>query len=76
MKDRSDIRSLNKYINIALISLSKKYNISLIEVQNARDEKISRVYKIFMHSLDENGEEIREEFTSKRSLVSWLLCQK
>lgn len=76
MKDRSDIRSLNKYINIALISLSKKYNISLIEIQNARDEKISRIYKIFMHPLDENGEEIREEFTSKRSLVSWLLCQK
>ena len=76
MKDRSDIRSLNKYINIALISLSKKYNISLIEIQNARGEKISRVYKIFMHPLDENKEEIREEFTSKRSLVSWLLCQK
>lgn len=68
--------NLNKYLNIALISLSKRYNISLVEIQSARDEKISKTYKIFMHPLKEDDEEVRSEFSSKRALVSWLMCQK
>lgn len=68
--------NLNKYLNIALISLSKRYNISLVEIQSVRDEKISRVYKVFMHPLKEEDEEVQSEFNSKRALVSWLMCQR
>lgn len=70
------ITNLNKMINIKLVELSKKYDVSLIEIQTAKNEKISKVYRIYLKPLNENDEEIKNEFFSKRNLASWLMCQR
>ena len=70
------ITNLNKMINIKLVELSKKYDVSLLEIQIAKNEKISKVYRIYLKPLNEKDEEIKNEFFSKRNLVSWLMCQR
>lgn len=68
--------NLNKYIRIKIAELSKKYNVSLIEITSAKEKKISKVYRIMLKPLNEEQEDIREDFSSKKQLVSWLICQK
>lgn len=69
--------NLNKFIRIKLTELSKKYDVTLIEIQVAKEEKISKSFRITLKPLyDEDDEEIRESFSSKQKLVSWLLCLK
>lgn len=64
--------NINKCIRIKLTELSSKYDISLIEITSARNEKIRKIYKIILKSDDKT---ITNEFKNKTSLVSWLICQ-
>ena len=38
--------NLNKFINISLLKLSKKYKITIVEITVAKEEKISRTYSV------------------------------
>lgn len=72
---------LDNFIRIKLIELSKKYEVSLIEIQKpvVKTDKviISKTftfnYKLRNESPTKNT---TETFHSKRELVSWLLCLK
>ena len=69
--------NLDKYIRIALTNLSKKYKITIIEITVAKDGKVGKNYLVSYEEL--HSDEIKEEkenFNSKRELVSWLLCLK
>lgn len=68
--------NLDKFIRIKLTELSQKYDLSLIEIQTAREGNISKIYKIIVKAKKDDDEDIKEEFYSKRQLVSWLLCLK
>lgn len=73
--------SLDKIIKVKMLELSKKYDISLIEIQKPSeiDDKtiISKIilfnYKLKNESPSENN---KLEFRNKRELVSWLVCLK
>ncbi len=67
--------SLDKFIRIKLTELSEKYNITIIEITVARSKKVSKIFKVNMQPLKDEDDCIIDEFSSKRSLVSWLLCQ-
>ena len=69
--------NLDKYIRIALTNLSKKYKITIIEITVAKDGKVGKNYSVSYEELhsDEIDPE-KENFNSKRELVSWLLCLK
>lgn len=66
--------SLDKYIRIQLIILSKKYDISVIDITKAIDGQISKKYTVNFKEKKENAINRQEHFKSKRQLVSWLLC--
>lgn len=69
--------NLDKYIRMALTNLSKKYKITLIEITVAKDGKVGKNYSVSYEEL--NSDEVypeKENFKSKRELVSWLLCLK
>ncbi len=69
--------NLDKYIRIALTNLSKKYKITIIEITVAKDGKVGKNYSVSYEEL--HSDEIypeKENFNSKRELVSWLLCLK
>lgn len=65
--------NLNKYINIMLIKLSDKYDISVIEIIKAKDKKIYKNYTVNMKEKDSENKE-QYHFNNKRQLVSWLTC--
>lgn len=67
--------SLDKFIRIKLTELSEKYNITIIEITVARSKKVSKIFKVNMQPLKDEDDCIIDEFSSKRSLVGWLLCQ-
>ena len=62
-------------IKVKLLTLSSKYDISLIEIQKPIDGRISRVFN-FNYKLKDSPklDNICKRFRSKRELVSWLLC--
>lgn len=69
--------NLDKYIRIALTNLSKKYKITIIEITVAKDGKVGKNYSVSYEEL--HSDKIypeKENFNSKRELVSWLLCLK
>ena len=69
--------NLNKFINISLLKLSKKYKITIVEITVAKEEKISRTYSVSYYELEDAEQEtIKETFYNKRSLVRWLMCLK
>ena len=68
--------NLDKFIRIKLTELSQKYDLSLIEIQTAKEGNVSKIYKIIVKAKKDDDEDIKEEFYSKRQLVSWLLCLK
>lgn len=68
--------NLDKFIRIKLTELSQKYDLSLIEIQTAKEGNISKIYKIIVKAKKDDDEDLKEEFYSKRQLVSWLLCLK
>lgn len=65
--------NLNKYINIVLIKLSDKYDISVIEIIKAKDKKIYKNYTVNIKTKD-NEDKKQYHFNNKRQLVSWLTC--
>lgn len=66
--------NLDKYIKIQLMILSKKYDISVIEVTKATEDKISRSYTVNIREKQEDAINEQMHFNSKRNLVSWLMC--
>ena len=62
-------------IKVKLLTLSSKYDISLIEIQKPKDGKISRVFNFNYRLKDAPKlDNICKIFYNKRDLVSWLLC--
>ncbi len=74
-KKRGGVMNLDKYIRIALTDLSKKYKITIIELTIAKNQKVSKIFKV-SYELFNNKTEIstRKEFKNKRELVRWLMC--
>lgn len=69
--------NLNKFINISLLKLSKKYKITIVEITVAKKQKISRTYSVSYYELEDAEQEtIKETFYNKRSLARWLMCLK
>ena len=66
--------NLNKYIRMSLINLSTKYKITLIELTVAKEQKISKTYRLLYETIDEKMAPIKEEFKNKRDLARWLMC--
>lgn len=66
--------NLNKYINVLLVELSKKYDISIMEISSVFDNRVYRKYTV-SYSKKDNDDVIkeREQFSGKRALVSWLM---
>jgi len=70
---------LDNIIRIRMLELSKKYDISLIEIQKpskkGRKKIISRVINFNYRPKDSSpADNICKTFYSKRNLVSWLIC--
>jgi hypothetical protein len=55
--------------------LSKKYEISIIQVITNKNGKVSKIYNTFVTNV-KTREKFKDSFTNKKSLVSWLLCLK
>lgn len=74
-KKRDGVMNLDKYIRIALTNLSKKYKITIIELTIAKNQKVSKIFKV-SYELFNNKTDIptRKEFKNKRELVRWLMC--
>lgn len=69
--------NLNKFINISLLKLSKKYKITIVKITVAKEEKISRTYSVSYYELEDAEQEtVKETFYNKRSLARWLMCLK
>lgn len=67
--------NLDKYIRISLMNLSKKYKITIIELTVAKDENVSKTFRVSYELLNnEDTLPMKEEFRSKRDLVRWLMC--
>ena len=67
--------NLDRFIKMKIIQLSAKYDVSLIEISKAKDNKIKKTinfnYKPIKAKPTEN---ICKRFYNKRELVSWLSC--
>jgi len=71
--------SLDKYIRIKLLELSRKYEISLIEIQKptkkGRKKYISKIINFnYRPKKTSPAENKCMTFYSKRNLVEWLVC--
>lgn len=66
--------NINNAIKIKMIQLSKKYNISLVELTTAIDNKLSKTYLFNYKPIKGRGKNIKMTFHSKRDLASWLIC--
>lgn len=70
---------LDNYIKIKMIELSKKYDISLIEIQVPKSKGRKKwISKVFNFNYRPKGTFSMENecrtFYNKRDLVSWLVC--
>lgn len=68
--------NLDKYIKIQLMILSKKYDISTVEVIKAKDGTISKSYTVNLKEKQEEALNTQHHFKNKRELVSWLMKLK
>ena len=67
--------SLDKAIQIKLLTLCSKYDISLIEIQKPKDNKINRVFNFNYRLIDApKMDNVCMTFYNKKDLVSWLIC--
>lgn len=66
--------NLDKYIRIQLMVLSKKYDISVVEVTKVKDEKFSKSYTVNIKEKKDDSFNEQMHFGNKKNLVSWLLC--
>lgn len=70
---------LDNYIKIKMIELSKKYDVSLIEIQVPKSKGRKKwISKVFNFNYRPKGTSSIENecrtFYNKRDLVSWLMC--
>lgn len=73
--------NMDKFIHIRLLELSKKYDISLIEIKKpikkGRKKIISKVINFNYRPKNSSPTDNEcKSFYNKRDLVSWLLCLK
>ena len=67
--------NLDKAIKIKLLMLSSKYDISLIEIQKPKDNRINRLLNFNYRPIDApKTDNICKTFHNKKDLVSWLIC--
>ena len=66
--------NLDKYIRIQLSILSKKYDISVVELTSAKDGKVSKNYTVHLKNKDALEKKYKKQFNNKKELVSWLIC--
>lgn len=67
--------NLDKYIKMKMITLSDKYDMSLVEISKVKDNKIKKVINFNYKPINSNGlDNICKTFFNKRDLVSWLIC--
>lgn len=65
--------NLDKYIRIKLTELSKKYDISVVEVTKATDGIIGKSYTVNFKEKSDDAINEQMHFYNKRKLVSWLM---
>lgn len=65
---------LDNYIRIQLTVLSRKYDISVVEVTKGKDNKISKSYTINYKNKQTKELNKQKRFCNKKELVSWLMC--
>lgn len=66
--------NLNKFINMQLLMLSKKYDISIVEVTKVIDNQIKKSITVNHKKKTKNALNRQMHFFSKKELVSWLMC--
>lgn len=66
--------NLDKYIRIQLMILSKKYDISVVEVTKGQEDRVSKSYTVNFKEKQEGSINQQMHFGNKKNLVSWLLC--
>lgn len=64
---------MDKYLKVILLTLNKKYDITLIEITKFNDGKIGKCIN-FNYKLKEDSEYIKKRFYNKTELVRWLQC--
>lgn len=67
--------NLDKYIRIQLMILSKKYDISVVEVTKTKEDGLSKSYTVNIKEKSEESINKQMHFNNKKDLVSWLMCQ-
>ena len=67
--------NLDKYIRIQLMILSKKYDISVVEVTKTKEDGLSKSYTVNIKEKQEDSLNRQMHFNNKKDLVSWLMCQ-
>lgn len=67
--------NLDKYIRIQLMMLSKKYDISVVEVTKAKEDGLSKSFTVNIKERQEDSINKQMHFKNKKQLVSWLMCQ-
>lgn len=66
---------LDMFIKVKMIELSKKYDISLIEISKVKDDKVKKTINFNYRALDKpKTENTCMTFYNKKDLVSWLSC--
>lgn len=68
--------NLDKYIRIQLMILSKKYDISVVEVTKAKEDGLSKSFTVNIKERQEDSINKQMHFKNKKQLVSWLMCLK
>lgn len=67
--------NLDRMIRQKLLMLSSKYDISLIEIQKPKENRINRVFNFNYRLIDTPKTDNKcMTFYNKKELVSWLIC--
>ena len=67
--------NLDRMIRQKLLMLCSKYDISLIEIQKPKENRINRVFNFNYRLIDAPKlDNVCMTFYNKKELVSWLIC--
>lgn len=66
--------SLDKMIRIKLLTLSRKYDIVLVEVKQASEGKVKSSFTVNYEIKNDKSSHRKEWFSNKKELVGWLMC--
>lgn len=67
--------NLDMFIRVKLLSLSNKYELSLVEISKVKDGKFRKTYNFNYRPHESRPKDnICNTFYNKRELVSWLAC--